>query len=246
MKSFVESAILCRDELIRTELNEIFKDHQHLVPNYFLEVKSLTKLMRSRPVQFVLICLPTEQLTEKHFLLQEKFPHVYFIYYYPTFNVDNFHYNNFGHFTNLVVGDKRINHLRDIFIQLTKNFWKKIPLQEFGIEYSRLSPRMKRVINYIETNELKYCNAIRIAEFLEISPGYFSQEFKREFEISFRKFMQKLIDHYEYIIMNRLDLSAKSASQILGYSELSSFSRSFKKRKGYPPSQWVRTEPVTT
>ena len=123
-----------------------------------------------------------------------------------------------------------------------KNFWKKIPIRDFGIDYNQLSPRMKRVVTYIETNDLKYCNAVRIAGFLDISPGYFSQEFKREFKVSFRSFMQKLIDHYEYIIMNKLDLTAKSASQILGYSELSSFSRSFKKRKGCPPSKWSKTD----
>jgi AraC-like DNA-binding protein len=242
----VENAVLCRDEALKKELSDIFSEHQHLVPKYYTNLEDLAGFMTTRPVQFVLICLPTDQLKEEHLMLQERFPHVYFIYYYPTFSVDNFHYNNFGHFTNLVVGDKRIGHLSEILLQLTKNFWKKIPLQDLEIEYSRLSPRMKRVLNYIETHELKFCNAIRIAEFLEISPGYFSQEFKKEFKYSFRAFMQKLIDHYEYIILNRLDLSAKSASKILGYSELSSFSRSFKKRKGCPPSKWTKEGSIAT
>ncbi len=222
MKSFIESAILCRDENLKIELGDIFLANPHLIPHYFREIDELTDFFVSQQVQFVLICISADQLTENHFLLHDRFPHIYFVYYYPTFNVDNFHYNNFGHFTNLIVGDNRIEHLAEILLQLTKNFWKKIPIREFGIEYNHLSPRMKHVINYIETHELKHCNAIKIAEFLEISPGYFSQEFKKEFKLSFRTFMQKLIDHYEYIILNRLDLSAKSASKILGYSELSS------------------------
>jgi len=246
MKSFIESAILYQDETIRTELTGILQGHPHLIPNYFQDIINLNSFIIARPVQFVLICIPADNLKDDHFILQEKFPHVYFIYYYPTFNVDNFHYNNFGHFTNLIVGDKRVEHLSEILIQLKHNFWKKIPLREFGIIFNRLSPRMKRVMNYIETHDLKYCNAVKIAQFLEISPGYFSQEFKREFTVSFRKFMQKLIDHYEFIILNKLDVSAKSASQILGYSELSSFSRSFKKRKGYPPSKGTKTESISS
>jgi AraC-like DNA-binding protein len=92
-------------------------------------------------------------------------------------------------------------------------------------------------MNYIETHDLKDCGTAKISEYLDISAGYFSQEFKRDTKFTFREFMQKLIDHYEFIILDSLNLPAKMASQILGYSELSSFSRSFKKRKGYPPSQ---------
>jgi len=244
MKSFIECALLCRDDYLKKELADIFLGNPHLITHYFLDVDDLTDFLISGPVQFVIISVSADNLTEEYFLLQEKFPQLYFIYYFPTFNVDNFHYNNFGHFANLIVGENRIEYLSEILIQLTSSFWKKIPIQDFGIDYSRLSPRMKRVIYYIETHELKYCNALRIAEFLEISPGYFSQEFKKEFKQSFRKFMQKLIDHYEYIILNKLDLSAKSASQILGYSELSSFSRSFKKRKGYPPSKGTKERAI--
>jgi AraC-like DNA-binding protein len=121
-------------------------------------------------------------------------------------------------------------------LNLTKSYWKKIPYERYDISYEDLSPRMKKIMNYIETHDLKKCGTAEIANYLGISQGYFSQEFKKETDYTFRDFMQNLLDHYELLIFERLKLSAKATAHILGYSELSSFSRSFKKRKGYPPS----------
>jgi AraC-like DNA-binding protein len=151
--------------------------------------------------------------------------------------VDSFHYSDLGCFSHIIVGENRVKELSQVLLQLTRDYWKKIPYEKFALNYERLSPRLKKVMNYIETHDLKDCGTAKIAEHLDISSGYFSQEFKRDTSFTFREFMQKLLDHYEFIILDSLNLPAKTASQILGYSELSSFSRSFKKRKGYPPSQ---------
>jgi AraC-like DNA-binding protein len=184
----------------------------------------------------VLIAIHPNGAMETLIKLNQQFPQIYFIYYYPTLNVNNFRYSDFSSFSHIVVGEKRAKDLAEILSSLIKTYWKKIPYRKFGMTYDALSPRLKRVMNYIETHELRDCSTNKIAAYLDISSGYFSQEFKRETELTFRTFMQRLIDHYEFLIFEKLDLSAKAASQILGYSELSSFSRSFKKRKGYPPS----------
>ena len=65
----------------------------------------------------------------------------------------------------------------------------------------------------------------------------FASRFKFD-DDSFRKFMQRVINYYEDIIFKKVNLSAKNISKILGYSELSSFSRSFKKRKGISPTKY--------
>jgi len=174
--------------------------------------------------------------------LHRKYPHIYFLYYFPTLNMDSFQYSDLENFNYIVVGEHRIRGFSEIMLTLSKSYWKKIPYDKFDLVYEKLSPRLKKVMNYIETHGLKECGTSNIARYLTISAGYFSQEFKRETNLNFRDFMQKLLDHYEYIILNKLNLSAKSASQILGYSELSSFSRSFKKRKGYPPSHYKNLE----
>jgi len=168
--------------------------------------------------------------------IHNRFPFIYLIYYYPKLNIDNFQFSDFIYFSYLLAGENRIEELNNIFKNLSQSYWKKIPFDKIGIMYNKLSPRLKRVMDYIETHDIKSSSTARLANFLDISQGYFSQEFKKETGQTFREFMQKLISHYEQVIFDRLDLTAKQASEILGYSELSSFSRSFKNRKGYPPS----------
>jgi YesN/AraC family two-component response regulator len=138
----------------------------------------------------------------------------------------------------MIIGENRKKNLEELIFNLKENFWRKIPYNKLGIKLENLSPRMKNVIQYIETAPIGECNINAISKHLNISAGYFSQEFKRETKKSFRSFMQNVLDYYENIIFSQVNLPAKSISRILGYSELSSFSRSFKKRKGISPTKF--------
>ncbi len=140
----------------------------------------------------------------------------------------------------MIIGENRKSDLIEILGQLKDSYWRKIPYKQFGIDYPRLSPRMKKAMQFIESAPIRDCNISAISGYLNISPGYFSQEFKRETHQSFRRFMQQVIDYYENLIFTKVDLPTKNISQILGYSELSSFSRSFKNRKGVSPSQYKK------
>ncbi|KAA3613214.1 MAG: AraC family transcriptional regulator [Calditrichaeota bacterium] len=138
----------------------------------------------------------------------------------------------------MIIGENRKSNLSELFVQLKNDFWRKIPYEELGIKYDLLSKRMKEAMDYIETAPIRDCNIIAISDYLNISAGYFSQEFKRETNLSFRSFMQTVLNYYEDIIFTKVNLPAKDISMLLGYSELSSFSRSFKKRKGVSPTKY--------
>lgn len=138
----------------------------------------------------------------------------------------------------MIIGENRKANLEELLEQIKENFWRRIPYEQLGIDYEELSPRMKRVMQYIESEPISDCNINALSTHLNISAGYFSQEFKRETNKSFRGFMQTVLDYYEKIIFSKVNLPAKNISQILGYSELSSFSRSFKKRKGISPTKF--------
>jgi YesN/AraC family two-component response regulator len=169
--------------------------------------------------------------------LHRDYPHLYLYYYYPFLSIDNGQFGDYSYFNQIIVGDHRTKNLTRIFNKIYQNYWKKIPYENIGISYENISPRLKRVISYIETHDIKNCSTAKLSEYLNISQGYFSQEFKKETGQTFREFMQKLLAYYESIIFDQMELTAKQASTLLGYSELSSFSRSFKKRKGYSPSK---------
>lgn len=232
----LESVVFCSEEKICKEISEVIANIPRVITNFYSDLTKFKLFLSDHSVLFAIVAIGEKESSDRLVRLTGQFPQTYFIYYYPNLNIDNFHYFDYQNFSHLVVGEKRKAHLSEILLGLTKDYWKKIPFERLKISYGKLSPRLKKVMNYIETHDLKNCDTANIANFLNISQGYFSQEFKRETGLTFRSFMQKLLDHYEYIIFDRLDLSAKTASRILGYSELSSFSRSYKKRKGYPPS----------
>ncbi|GEM_PF-1814510 len=139
---------------------------------------------------------------------------------------------------NLIIGDNRADNLYSFIEKAKDQYWRKIPLQRFGIATQKISPRIQQAISLIESEEMNQINSASIARALKISPGYFSQEFKRETGISFRTFLQQVLNYYEDIILSRFNLSANNISRLLGYSDLSSFSRSFKRRKGLSPSEY--------
>ncbi len=139
-----------------------------------------------------------------------------------------------------VAGEERTVHLRHLIQVLLNNHWRRIPYEKLGIDYQKLSGRMKKVMEFIETNELQKCDIFHIAAYLKITPGYFSQLFKSETGQTFRGFMQKVLNYYENLLFLDWKMDVKSVSRLLGYSELSSYSRSFKNRKGQSPRAFAK------
>jgi len=232
----LEGIIYCKEESVKSEFYKYFADHNQIKASIVSNEDELNDILVGKTNWFIIIASKPDKAMENISQIHSRFPHIHLIYYYPKLNIDNFHYSDFIHYSYLLVGDNRIEELNRIFNDLAQSYWKKIPFAKVGIVYDKLSPRLKKVMNYIETHDIKSSSTARLSSYLRISQGYFSQEFKRETGQTFREFMQKLLAHYEQVIFDRMDLTAKQASEILGYSELSSFSRSFKKRKGYSPS----------
>jgi len=138
----------------------------------------------------------------------------------------------------LIVGENRQQILFEVLQKLKKSYWRSIPLERFNIDATQLSPRIQSALRFIESANMSDCTTNNIAAHLKINPCYFSQKFKRETGVSFRSFMQKVLNYYEDYIFSTGNLPATNISQLLGYSELSSFSRSFKKRKGVSPTKY--------
>ena len=229
--------VYCSEKNLKNEVTRILTNTTGIQAKYFSELDELFNSLRES-IPFLVLIADGESVSSVTLnSIYSNFPQVYFVYYYPFLRLNASGYTDFVHFNHIIAGDNREENLKVILLDLIKNFWKKIPYDKLDFSYDALSARIKKVMNFVETQDLKVCLTARIARELDISQGYLSQEFKKETGLSFRLFMQKLMDHYERIVFDQLKLSAKAVSQLLGYSELSSFSRSFKKRKGYPPSQ---------
>lgn len=190
---------------------------------------------------FIIISDFEEKLISKISNVESKSPGLSVLFYNHSLNIITFPDAVNRSKVKMVIGENRESNLQEQIEALKSKFWRKIPYKQFGINFKGLSTRMKIVMDYIETAPIRDCNINKISSLLNISAGYFSQEFKRETNRSFRTFMQNIISYYENIIFSKVNLSAKNISQILGYSEPSSFSRSFKNRKGMSPSKFKKT-----
>jgi len=142
--------------------------------------------------------------------------------------------------THMVIGEERKSNLNKTLENLIKSHWRRLPLDEFNINENGLSHRIREAIGFVERNKLNVCTLPNIAKHLGLSAGYFSQEFKRETGYTFRGFIQRVLVYYEEHVFVTLNLSALKMAKLLGYSELSSFSRSFKKRRGISPAQFIK------
>ena len=224
------------DHSVYKELSDIYKRISHISIHFCSKISEVEYLLEKDGVIFVIIAV--KNIDEIQYLsrISNKSPQTYYIYYYHTLTINNFQHSYFSSFSHIIVGRSCKTYLIKTLRNLTSGHWKKIPYEKFDFTHQSLSQRLKDVMNYIENNELKNCNIAEISKYLKISSGYFSQVFKHETNLNFRNFMQKIIYHYEDLIFKKLKMPPKDAAQILGYSELSSFSRSYKNRKGYPPS----------
>ena len=233
--------------LIITDDQQI-REESYTILNKFGDIKiecinSIDELDEDNDLIYYLFVLVTDldqtvlrRITD----VQTKIPGLSSIIYNHSLNFVDFPFLVANTNVKMIIGENREANLKNLIINLKTNFWRKIPFGKMGIKIDDLSPRMKNVIQYIETAPMSKCNINAISSYLNISAGYFSQEFKRETKKSFRSFMQDVIDYYENIIFAQVDLPTKSISRILGYSELSSFSRSFKKRKGISPTKFKK------
>jgi AraC-like DNA-binding protein len=232
----LKGIIYCTIPSLRSELEKIVTKIKTVDVLIITDPLVIKNTVKKNSILFLLLSIEKEKDIKSIFQLYKKYPQSSLIFYHNTLNVQNITQSELCYFNYIIIGDGREKNLQGLIEKLSGTYWKRIPYQQMEIPYQNLSTRIKKVMHYIETHDLKECNSAKIANHLDISPGYFSQEFKRETEINYRDFMQYLLAHYETILFDQMDISAKIASQLLGYSELSSFSRSFKKRKGYPPS----------
>ncbi|MGD9899904.1 MAG: helix-turn-helix domain-containing protein [Calditrichaceae bacterium] len=232
--------LLTRDDQIRQECDQIFVGNPDIsiIPTTSLDDLNIKN--SSSNFLFILVSELNNDILGQIKRLQEYIPDLALILYNHSLILSDLKDVSEANELKIVVGQNRQKNLLALLDELLQNYWRKIPYEQFDIEIETLSPRMKKALLFLESARITDCNIGRIAKYLNISAGYFSQEFKRETGQSFRKFMQNVLNYYEEIILEKVNLPAKNISRLLGYSELSSFSRSFKKRNGISPTEYKK------
>ncbi len=236
--------IVSKDAKVREECQTQLEPFQ-LELVYTDDLETLSEIENDFNFLFLLIHNFHKLSLEKLSALQDMFPAVAIILYNDSLISDAL--TQIGHFNgvHLLIGPGRAAFLQKTVRQIMDTYWRKIPLDTIGVRIETLSPRIQKAIRFIEEHRLNECTLTNLSAYLGISAGYFTQEFKRETGYSFRKFIQLALHYYEDRVFPKLNISAQNMAKILGYSELSSFSRSFKRRQGVSPGKFKKKNKIS-
>lgn len=170
-------------------------------------------------------------------LLRKTFPLLSIIYYSSQTKDQEFAQLYLAGIDYCFIGDARQLNLVKTLQKLWKNHWRRIPQDLLINSDSFLSERVSRISQFLEQAPIQKLTSGELAKHLNISESHFRLEFKKYFHQNFREFKQKLLFHYESILLFEKKLKPREVFNILNYKNLSAFSRSFKTRHG---SSWQK------
>ncbi len=191
------------------------------------------KYLNSQAIYFVLCMKPLSDKTIQELgLIHSLFPLIQLIYYHPTLRNTQFSQLQNSGADTCIIGEDRRDFLQETLNKEWQNHWKRIPWYLYNINDADLPPRARRVIRFIENNPLSFCNTRSISAYLQISDSHFRAEFRADFSMNFREFKQRVMTHYESILLLEKKMRPGEIISIMDYKNISNFSRSFKSRHG--------------
>jgi len=104
-----------------------------------------------------------------------------------------------------------------------------------------LDPVCEFIIKYTSENMLQKDILKSISEELNYSTSYLSRRFKKNMEISFSEYVQKLRIDQSMCLLGNTDKKITEIATICGYSDMKFFNSIFKKNVGMTPRQFRKT-----
>lgn len=146
-------------------------------------------------------------------------------------------------FENIILYNSTINVLRSsiVYYHILSIFGMiKEYIENRNIELKKKTPTNAHIAAYIQENiSNRDCISINmIADNFNISPSYFSTYFKRNFEISYKEYIEKM---QLQLIKRRLEtgeIKLKEIADEFGFTDVSHLSKFFKRHEGINPSAY--------
>lgn len=91
---------------------------------------------------------------------------------------------------------------------------------------------------YIEAHYLERITVESIADYVKVDRAHFTRKFHQEFGITPAKYLQELRIREARRLLERTDLNLSSIAQSIGYTDMFTFSKAFKKLTGLSPREY--------
>lgn len=132
----------------------------------------------------------------------------------------------------------RVNYLEDfslLVLDMTEQLKKKV---QFKTPHD--DELLNNIVRYIQDNYASHITLAQLADVFHYNYNYLSTFFSIHFKTSFSEYLKKVQLSEAKRLLQQSDLNLSEISIACGYSDLSYFSRIFKKEFGLPPSQYRR------
>lgn len=115
---------------------------------------------------------------------------------------------------------------------------KIISTRDFEYNIHQGTTRIDKIITFINKNYIRKIDLIEIASFSAMNPTAFCRYFKKETGKSFKNFVLDMRIGYacKLLLMNEMNISQISSE--CGFETISHFNKSFRKVKGYSPTNY--------
>lgn len=104
--------------------------------------------------------------------------------------------------------------------------------------------RAEYACRYVLAHYHENINRDKMAEMVNLSPGYFSNLFRSEVGMSFSDYLIQVRIENAKGLLRRFDLSVEAISKKCGFNSLAHFSRTFKDRCGLSPLKYRKNPPA--
>ncbi len=107
------------------------------------------------------------------------------------------------------------------------------------IKKNQVSDIMKKAVEYIQKNYSQDLRLKEVAEWVQMSPQYFSKIFKDNLGVNFIEYLTNLRMEYAKKMLKESDKTIKEICFESGYNDPNYFSRLFKKHVGVTPTEFT-------
>jgi AraC-like DNA-binding protein len=127
-------------------------------------------------------------------------------------------------------------HARLLFQQAILEIYRQ-DAEQSGRPPSQIDPRIDRVLAYLRAHPSARLSLAEAAAMAQLSTDYFSRIFRQQTGKSYRAYLLDVRLERSLYLLRETSMNVGAIAQALGYHDLFLYSRQFKTRYGYPPSQ---------